>query len=232
MNAGTLGLYHLSQRPRTTPAAGEHPPLLILLHGVGSHEGDLFGLAPYLDPRFHILSLRAPYTLGPGSYAWFEVQFPPQGPVIQPEQAEASRKALVHFIEKVSAHYQADPRQVYLLGFSQGAILSLALTLTRPDLLAGVVAMSGRTVPELFSQDGPLAGHLAPREQLENFPLMVVHGAQDQVLPVRYGRDTRDRFAALPVKLTYKEYDMSHSVSEASLRDVAAWLAARLDKKA
>jgi len=225
-----LNLYHLSQPPRTPPAADALAPLLLLLHGVGSHEGDLFGLAPYLDPRIHILSLRAPYTLAPGSYAWFEVQFPPQGPVIQPEQAEASRKALVHFIEQAPAHYQADPREVYLLGFSQGAILSLALTLTRPDLLAGVVAMSGRTVPELFSQDGPLAGHLAPREQLENFPLLVVHGTQDQVLPVRYGRDTCDCFAALPVKLTYKEYDMPHSVSEESLRDAAAWLRARLDR--
>jgi phospholipase/carboxylesterase len=202
---------------------------LLLLHGIGSHEQDLFGLVPYLDPRFHVLSLRAPMTLFPGSYAWFELNIDGRGPRIRPEQAEQSRQMLVSFIEDAPAVYQANPEQLYLMGFSQGAMMSLAVMLTRPELLAGAVAMSGRTMPELFDPATALGGHLAPEESLDNFPLLVMHGRQDPVLPIQFGRDTQERFSTLPVDLTYKEYDMAHSISEESLGDLIEWLAERLE---
>jgi phospholipase/carboxylesterase len=226
----SLPLYHIASRPRQEPPAGQRPPLLLLLHGIGSHEQDLFGLVPYLDPRFYVLSLRAPLTMFPGSYAWFELNIDGRGPRIRPEQAEESRQALISFIESAPAAYQADPEQLYLMGFSQGAMMSLAVTVTRPELLAGVVAMSGRTMPELFDSTTALGGHLAPEEALLDFPLFITHGRQDPVLPIQFGRESRDRFATLPVDLTYKEYDMAHSVSDESLRDVIAWLAERLEQ--
>ena len=70
------------------------PPLLLLLHGIGSNEYDLYELAPFLDQRFLIIRVRAPNILGPGSYAWFEVDFTQQGPVINPKQVEASYNTL------------------------------------------------------------------------------------------------------------------------------------------
>ncbi len=69
-----FSLHHVMRRPETP---SENPPLLILLHGVGSHELDLFSLAPYLDKRFLVLSARAPNTMGPNSYAWFPVEIYP-----------------------------------------------------------------------------------------------------------------------------------------------------------
>jgi len=75
-----LSLVHLVRQPLVKSA---FPPLLLLLHGVGSNEYDLFGLAPYLDKRFLIISVRAPYTLGPDSFAWFEINFTPRGIIIQ-----------------------------------------------------------------------------------------------------------------------------------------------------
>jgi phospholipase/carboxylesterase len=76
----------LTQLTRESLPQASNPPLLLLLHGVGSNEHDLFGLAPLLDQRFVVVSLCAPITLGPGNYAWFEVAFTPQGSVINPEQ--------------------------------------------------------------------------------------------------------------------------------------------------
>src|SRR5215470_2512860 len=119
-----LSLVHLVRQPSVETSV---PPLLLLLHGVGSNEHDLFGLAPFLDERFLIISARAPNTLAPGSHAWFEVDFTPQGPVINPVQAEASRKALIAFLGEAITTYNADPKQVYLLGFSQGAIISASV---------------------------------------------------------------------------------------------------------
>src|SRR5881409_1162544 len=150
--AQRLSLVHLTQPPRA-PSSGP-PPLLLLLHGVGSHEGDLIGLAPYLDGRFYIVSARAPIQLGPGMYGWYHVTLDPQVPVIDPAEAERGRITLLQFIDETIQAYSTDRHRVYLLGFSQGAIMSLSLALTRPEKLAGVAAMSGRMPPELPEKAG------------------------------------------------------------------------------
>jgi phospholipase/carboxylesterase len=215
-----LALTHLVRRPLAGRGA---PPLLLLLHGVGSNEHDLFSMAPYLDRRFLIVSTRAPYVLGPGSYAWFELGFTPNGIVIDPRQAEASRKLIVQFIAEAVATYDADPRRVYLMGFSQGAMMSGWVALTRPDLVAGVVMMSGRIEAEMLPT-------LAPAERLTGLPILVVHGTLDTVLPIQHGRASRDILAGLPVDLTYREYPMGHEVNAESLAEIVNWLSARLDQ--
>ncbi len=220
METRKLSLVHLVHQPSSKDGA---PPLLLLLHGVGSNEDDLFGLVPALDKRFLIISARAPITLGPGSYAWFEFMFSPGvPPLIRPEQAEASRKTLVMFISEAVAAYGADPSQVYLMGFSQGAIMSASIMLTQPKLIAGAVLMSGGILPEIL----PLR---APAEDLRGFPVLLVHGSADDVFPVHYARESRQLLAELPVKLDYREYPMGHEVSLQSLADVVQWLKARLD---
>jgi phospholipase/carboxylesterase len=216
----TLPLVHLVRKPIIEAGT---PPLLLLLHGVGSNEHDLFELAPFLDKRFLIISVRAPNALGPGSYAWFEVNFTPQGPVINPQQAEASRNTLITFVQEAITAYGADPEQVYLMGFSQGAIMSASVALTRPELVDGAVLMSGRILPEIQPS-------IAANDELNGFPFLVMHGTADMVLPISYGRASRELLSSLPVDLTYHEYPMGHEVSQSSLRDVTAWLTEKLDQ--
>lgn len=218
----SLSLTHLLQQP-LRPSDGP-PPLLILLHGYGSNEHDLFGLAPYLDRRFQIVSARAPHILMPGGYAWFELGWTATDIVINVEQAEQSRALLIRFIAEALAAYGGDPARIYLVGFSQGAIMSASVALTEPELIAGTVLMSGRVSDEI----GPL---IAPPERLAGKPFLVVHGVADTVLPIHNGRASRALLSALPVALTYQEYPMAHEVSTQSLADVAAWLAARLDRQ-
>jgi len=213
-----LSLVHRVRQPQD---GGARPPLLLLLHGVGSHEEDLLGLAPYLDPRFLIVSARGPITIAPGMYAWFQVVLDPMHPVINPEQAESSRRAIIRFLGEAVEAYGADRGRVFLMGFSQGAIMSLSVALTEPAAVAGVVAMSGRLLPEVL----PL---LPPPDALRGLAILLQHGTADQVLPIHHGRSARDRLAALPLDLTYREYAMGHQVSEESLADAAAWLRAQL----
>jgi phospholipase/carboxylesterase len=224
MQTQTLSLTHLIREPKQKSLSP--PPLLLLLHGVGSHERDLFELAPYLDERFFIVSARAPITLMSGAYAWFHVQFMPDDgrPVINPDDAESSRQLLLQFTDELVAAYQLDPKRVYLMGFSQGAIISLSIALTQPDKLAGVVAMSGRILPEVLPMQ-------AQSEAFGRLPIMVVHGLSDQKLDISYGRNARDILSKLPVAFTYREYPMGHEVTQESLRDVSAWLKERLDAK-
>jgi phospholipase/carboxylesterase len=218
----SLSLTHLLQQPRQ-PSAGP-PPLLLVLHGYGSNEYDLFGLAPYLDPRFQIVSARAPHTLMPGGYAWFELGWTATDIIINHEQAEQSRTLLIGFIAQALAAYGGDPARVYQLGFSQGAIISASVALSEPELIAASVLMSGRVPAEIR----PL---IAPAERLAGKPFMVVHGTADTVLPIQNGRASRALLSELPVALTYQEYPMAHEVSAQSLADVTAWLTAHLDRQ-
>lgn len=216
-----LTLVHITLPARQSSTVGT--PLLLLLHGVGSNERDLIQLAPYLDPRFFVISARAPITLAPGMYAWFEVQLDPVRPIINPQQAESSRQKLLTFIGETVDRYGVDSSRVYLMGFSQGAIMSLGVALTSPEKVAGIVAMSGRVLPEII----PL---IAPPEALAGLPIFVAHGTEDQVLPIHHGRAARDLLERLPVALTYREYPIGHQVAEESLTDITAWLAERLNE--
>jgi phospholipase/carboxylesterase len=214
-------LFHLTRPPLQKDS--ELPPLLLLLHGVGSNEEDLFELNKYLDPRFFIVSARAPITLMPGAYAWYHVQFLPDDTRIDFREAEHSRSILQRFISELIESYQLDPDRVYLMGFSQGAIMSLSLALTQPEKLAGVVAMSGRLLPEL----NPL---IVSPDRLNGFPIFMAHGTADAVIPIRDGRAAHEQLSKLPLELTYREYPMGHQVSIESLNDVAAWITAHLDQ--
>lgn len=213
-------LVHLVRRP--AQAAGA-PPLLILLHGIGSNEQDLFGLAPYLDPRLLVVSTRAPLSYGWGGYAWFEIEWLPDGFKIDFAQAQASRDLVVRFIAEAVAAYGADPAQVYLLGFSQGAMMSSWVALSAPELVAGTMLLSGRVPGEICDQ-------IAPPERLAGKPFLVQHGTLDPVLPIENGRASRDILQQLPVSLEYHEYPMGHEVSAPSLADAVAWLRARLER--
>jgi phospholipase/carboxylesterase len=214
-----LSLVHLVREPSSGDSAA---PLLLLLHGVGSNEQDLFGLAPYLDARLRIVSARAPLVMGPGAFGWFPIQFTPEGPRHDPAAAEESRELLVDFVDELVERYGGGPR-IYLGGFSQGAIMSLAVALTRPEKIAGVIAMSGRTLPEALERR-------APDEALRGLPILVQHGLYDQVLPISHGQATRAALERLPVELTYREYPMAHNVDQQSLADAVEWLRERLDQ--
>lgn len=209
-----LSLVHHHQ-PAPQPAPNGSP-LLILLHGVGSNEDDLFGLAPYLDPRFSIVSARAPFPYGYGGYAWFDVQFTPDGILFDEAQAEQSGRLLLKFIGEVRSAYA--PSKLFLAGFSQGAIMSAGALLRNPELIHGAVLMSGR-VPEV--------NDAAKGDALRGKPVLVVHGTYDEVLPVEYGRKAHALLAGLGLDVTYREFPMGHQVSEESLAVVDEWLAVR-----
>lgn len=209
------------ERRAAPRAPGDRPPLLVLLHGIGADEHDLFPLAGMVDPRFAVVSLRAPqaYVMG---YARFQIDFGPDGSV-RPhvEQAIDALAQLESWVAAAPARLGTDPARTYLLGFSQGAMMGLGLLRTRPALLAGVVALSGRDPDALFPMTAAAA-------DVGRVPLFVAHGRYDDLLPVENGRRTQAAFAPVTADLTYREYPVAHGVSDEEMRDVAAWLEAHL----
>jgi phospholipase/carboxylesterase len=223
MSKHKLSLTHLVREPGK-PSESSLPPLLLLLHGIGSNEEDLFSLAPYLDQRFLLVSARASVVMGPGAYGWFNIEFTSQGMEADIEQAKRSLRQLTGFIDELVETYQSERRCVYLMGFSQGAMMSLALALTQPEKVAGAVVMSGRFPSQVLEHEPDLRA-------LKGKPFLVTHGIYDPVLPIEEGRAVRKNLEALPVEVTYREYQMGHEVSLESMRDVSAWLSRALDER-
>ena len=211
-------LHHIAREPRIASA---NPPLLVLLHGVRSNEMDLLGLADQLDQRFFVISARAPLTFGPGAYGWYHVEFTPQGPLIDKEQAETSRLTLIKFLTELVEAYPIDPKRVYLLGFSQGCAMTLAALLTAPDKIAGAVGMSGRLPPGIETRVSPDLGAM---------PVLIVHGTADTVLPLPFGHEIRDFLSTTPVEMTYRDFPMGHHVTPQSLQVVSEFLTGQLDR--
>ena len=219
MYSDSLSLVHRIELPAS--AESEEPsaryPTILALHGRGSNEEDLIGLAPHLPAGLLWISPRAPLVLGPGSYEWYRVRVIGKP---EPDLVLAALEAIDHFIDEILATYPVDPERLYLLGFSQGSILSLSYALTHPSRVAGVIAQSGYipTNVELVIDEAGVKGK----------PFILTHGVQDTVLPVEWDRTSRDQLQELGVELEYHEFQMGHNVSLESLKVIYEWLEKQL----
>lgn len=201
----------------------EQSPLLVMLHGYGSNEKDLLGLAHSLDARLRVVSVRAPLVLGPEMFGWFPIDFTPGGITVDREAARQVADKFAAFLQKLIETLQPTGDKVFLMGFSQGSVMSYLTAFRAPALLHGVLALSGQlpdTRPEAEAMPTGLA----------DVPFLVQHGLFDEVLPIDRGRQAdawlRDRIA----DYTYREYPMAHQIDQASLEFMASWLSGRINR--
>lgn len=194
--------------------------LIVLLHGIGSNEDDLFRLAVRFPEGFVVVSARAPYTMSPGKYTWFDLNFVNGERVINAEQAEKSRLVINTFINQLTDRYHIDRNKVFLGGFSQGGIMSYSVGLTFPQKLTGIFILSSRLLPEVK----PL---IKPGEALQKLPIFIAHGENDPVLPLSLAHDALAYLQTLTGNITYREYPIVHTIGEKELRDLIDWLLAK-----
>lgn len=206
-------LHYLVKHPKTE---NQKMPLIILLHGVGSNEADLFSFADQLPEKYLVVSARAPHTLGQGSYGWYQIDFSTGKPMYDPQQAESSRKLILKFIEELKSKYKFDHQSIYLVGFSQGAIMSYAVGLSNPDKIKGIAIMSGRLLDETKS--------LVNKEQVKSLKVFISHGTEDPVLGVHYAREANQYLKAQGLTPVYKEYKATHTITQNMLLDLIEWL--------
>ena len=163
-----LSLKHIirsTRKRRTEAREGDRPPSSSCTASAATSR-ICSALAPQLDPRFTVVSARGPLTRGPGFVCLVSGPVRPGRLQIDAEEAERSRQLLLRFTDELIDEYQLDPAQVYLMGFSQGCIMSLYTALTEPERFAGVVGMSGRLLPEAIpklASARAAAGFPAPR---------------------------------------------------------------------
>ena len=195
------------------PESEARYPTILALHGRGSNEADLIGLATHLPQGLLWISPRAPLALGPGSFEWYRVRVIGKP---EPEQLFSAVQLIDRFVDEILAAYPIDLQRFFLLGFSQGSLLSMCYTLTHPARVAGVIAQSGY-IPSGVDLEIDEAG-------VKGKPFILTHGEQDTLLPVEWGRASRDRLQALGASVEYHEFQMGHNVSMESLTVINQWL--------
>ena len=210
-----MNLHYLIQEPKVKH---DKNPLLLLLHGYGSNEEDLFSFASELPNDSYVISVRAPYDLQPYGHAWYAIHFDAdENKFSDNVQAKQSVEIVASFIDEILKQYPIDTENVTLIGFSQGAILSYATALTYPEKVAKVVALSG-----YFNQE--IMPEVIDTNAISHLKFFVSHGSVDQVIPVDWARKAKPALENLGLKVEYLEYPVGHGVAPQNFFDFKNWL--------
>lgn len=189
---------------------------LVLFHGRGADEHDLWPLLELLDPDRRLLGLtpRGPLSLPPGGAHWYVVRrvgFP------DPDTFGPSFERAATWLDDVATEHGVPIERMVLGGFSQGAVMSYALALgagrPRP---AGLVALSG-FVPQVPGFDVDLGARAG-------FPVAIGHGVHDDVISVEFSRAARALLESSGAEVVYRESPLPHTVDPAFVRTLTPWL--------
>ncbi|TBL76049.1 alpha/beta hydrolase [Paenibacillus thalictri] len=186
-------------------------PTIFTLHGKGSNEKNMLGLVQALTGEFIVIGIRGDLPLGAG-FQYYELKS--LGNPIR-ELFDRAVHKLEAFIQYATEKYAVDPGRRYLLGFSQGAILSMTLALTMGDRLKGIVALNGY-VPDFVKTEYTL-------KSVENVSIFISHGEHDTVFPIRIGYETAAYFQERAPRMLFKTYPTDHGVSPDNAQDFANW---------
>lgn len=209
-----LPLSYLEQ----THGDARNQPLVIFLHGFGSNEQDLFGIKDALPPTWTYLSVRAPLPVDPNGYRWFTKT--PGEDEYNGETADLQRSArlIEDFVTQATAKYHTQSQRVFLVGFSQGAIMSYEVGLRKPALVRGIATLSGSVLPVLKAE-------LKADASREKLAIFIGHGTLDQALPYVSATRAKEVLEGLGLKPEFHGYPgMPHTISEAEVQDLKAWL--------
>lgn len=210
---------HYLTRPSTLK---ENAPLLIMCHGYGSDENDLFSFAEELPKELLIISVRAPYQLQPYGNAWYAINFDAEkGKWSDNEQAIQSRDKIAEFIDYACETYAVNKDNVSLLGFSQGTILSYSVSLTYPEKVKNIVALSGYINEDILPEN-------LDKLNFEHLDFYCSHGSVDQVIPADWARKAKPFLDNLNIKNTYSEFPVGHGVAPQNFYELKSWLEKRI----
>jgi len=220
MTTSKSSLLYVAQPPQMDQHG--KAPALVLLHGRGADENDLMGLAQYFDERLFIISVRAPYPWMHGQgFTWFDIE-----DIGSPDPAmfAESYARLINFLHEAPKLFPIDHARLNLCGFSMGAMMSYVAALAEPELVNGVMALSG-LIPESTIKPG------YNWEKVVKKSFFIAHGVHDSVIPVSFGRRAKELLTDAKAIVTYREYDMDHQISEETLNDMTKWVTNLLDGK-
>jgi len=185
-------------------------PLIIVMHGRGADANDLADLAPMIDDGYRFVFPNAPKKFEPMpgysfGYSWFD-GWPPEG-----DSIVQSRELLLTLIDELVEHYPTPEGKIVVAGFSQGGMMAIDTGFRTKQKVAGIVCMSGA----IYEADAP---------PLRKLPVLIVHGTEDDMIPLWAAQRTRLVLEENGVAPEYHEFPMGHQVTAESMAVVRAFL--------
>lgn len=198
-------------------ASQPNAPLLLLLHGYGSNDADLFSFAEYIPARFHVVSLQAPLTMGENSFAWFPIHFTESMERwTSPEEVNKATDYIHAFIAYYTANHDFNNKNVYLMGFSQGAMLSYAVGLATKNV-KGIAALSGYIDPRVVEVTNTTLSSI-----------YVSHGTEDMVVPYALAVQSVEVLKEYGFSPVFHSYPQGHGINQDNLTSIVQWLQVQL----
>lgn len=224
----TLLLFSAAVRPSARAAADEltylvhepakisdHPPLIVVLHGSGADENDMISLWPQLPDTFVVVSPRAPFADAGGGYRWYRKGMPVDADI------RFSRDRIDALVDAATRKFHADPKRIFVAGFSQGAVMVYQIVLHEPGRFRGAAVLSG----SLFAFD---RSELSARTDWTGESFFVGHGTADERIPFASATAARAELDRLGVPNEFHAYPgMHHETGDREISDLNTWLVAR-----
>ena len=191
---------------------GKKYPVIFALHGIGYNEHDILSLVKELKNDFILIGIRGHLNFEKGhAYYFLKGYGNPDR-----ELFDEAMKLLTSFIDDISLKYPIDQTRKYLVGFSQGAILSMSLGLVLGEKIRGIVAMNGY-IPSFVKEEYPL-------KSIKHMVIFLSDGEHDSIFPPKIGQENYNYLIHLAKSVKYKTYPVGHEVSEENIRDLTKWL--------
>ena len=214
--------FNLDYNIRPSNLGLENSKVIYLIHGYGADKNDLFSFANYLPENLTVIAMQAPFSMpfGQGG-AWYSLELGPNGEHLSNvEQAKQSVKEISEFIDLSTKSYGLDKDNIFILGFSQGAVLSYSLMLNNPSKFKYALPLSGfimdEIMPDNFDKD------------YSNLDFYSAHGTMDGVISIERGRTVSTLLKKLEIKHIYHEFPAAHSIAQKEFEEVIAWLKERV----
>ena len=192
--------------------------VIIMFHGYGSNKDDLFSFAKFMNPNFLIISIQAPIQMDYNSYCWWSLNLNNDMQLqMDVKEAKNSLNELNRFISAdLSVKYNFGLNQVYLLGFSQGCMISYALSINFPKNYKKAVGLSGKIPHEIINFN--------EKFDYSNHNFFCSHGLNDQVIPIEIARESDRWFSEKNINHKYLEFESAHVINSENFEQMNLWL--------
>ncbi len=190
---------------------------LIMLHGVWSNEFDFFALKERFGDDSIIVSLRGPFVLWQDRFAWYPVDFSSGKPVYRIQDVESGYREIIACIDEVRSKYDIPSENIFLLGFSQWAIMSYYTLWRSPEKIGGIIALSGRLLDEIDTDN-------VDEDDYEGKRVFIGHGIDDMVIPVTATGPTSLFARKFGIEPIVKFYPIGHTIAPDEIVDIRTWL--------
>jgi len=191
---------------------GKKYPVIYAMHGMGSDEKDIMSLIEEIKENFIIIGIRGPLVMNSG-FAYFTIKSFGNPNI---DSFDEAIEKIEDFIDNSPNKYPIDPSRQFLLGFSQGAILSMSLALKMGNKIKGIIALSGY-IPKHVKENYEI-------QPVNEISIFIGHGEFDQVFPFNIGNENYEFFKTRNKLLSFNSYPIDHQISLKEKNDFIVWL--------